>query len=126
METAVVNIDLDSNQVSLISQPVVLAEVSPGHYNLIDGQHRVEKARRAGVGRIKAYKLTVLQHIAFLTSKKAYLCYVEYWNSKAEEIRLLGKADAERCIETPETARLNPDFRIEKDDFMHTSRHGGT
>jgi hypothetical protein len=70
-----------------ISRPVVLVEVSPGHYNLIDGHHRMEKARRSGVGRIRAYKLKVLQHVAFLTSKKAYLCYVEYWNNKVKQLR---------------------------------------
>lgn len=31
-----------------ISRPVVLAEISPGYYNLIDGNHRMEKARRSG------------------------------------------------------------------------------
>ena len=65
-----------------ISRPVLLAEVSPGHYNLIDGHHRVEKARRVGAGGILAYKLNVRQHMDFLTSKKAYLSYIEYWNSK--------------------------------------------
>ncbi len=65
-----------------ISRPVVLAEISPGHYNLIDGHHRMKKARRVGATRMWAYKLTMPQHIAFLTSKKAYLSYVEYWNSK--------------------------------------------
>jgi len=83
-----------------ISRPVVLVEVSPGHYNLIDGHHRMEKARRSGVGRISAYKLTVLQHIAFLTSKKAYLCYVEYWNSKVKQLRPLGKVEQERRTTT--------------------------
>ena len=65
-----------------ISRPVILAEISPGSYNLIDGRHRMEKARRLGIEKIPAYKLHVYQHIAFLTSKKAYLTYVEYWNSK--------------------------------------------
>ena len=65
-----------------ITRPLLIAEISPGHYNLIDGHHRVEKARRLGVGKMQAYQMTVLQHLAFLTSKKAYLLYVEYWNSK--------------------------------------------
>jgi len=67
-----------------ISKPVVLAEIAPGSYNLIDGHHRMEKARRLGVEKIPAYKLHVHQHIAFLTSKKAYLSYVEYWNGKRD------------------------------------------
>lgn len=65
-----------------VSRPVILAEISPGHYNLIDGNHRMEKARRAGITKMKAHKFSARQHIAFLTSKKSYLSYVEYWNSK--------------------------------------------
>ena len=40
-----------------ISEPVILAEISPGRYNLIDGNHRMEKARRLGIKNIQAYKL---------------------------------------------------------------------
>jgi hypothetical protein len=65
-----------------ISQPVIVAEISPGHYNLIDGNHRMEKARRVGLKSILANRLNVEQHINFLTSKKAYIAYIEYWNSK--------------------------------------------
>lgn len=67
-----------------ISQPAVLAEISPGRYNLIDGNHRVEKARKMGISHIRAYKLNVKQHITFLTERKAYLSYIEYWNEKLE------------------------------------------
>ena len=70
---------LDSIDISI---PVILAEISPGRYNLIDGNHRMEKARRMGIKTLVAYKLRVDQHIQFLTSKKAYLAYIEYWNSK--------------------------------------------
>ena len=66
----------------VISRPVILAEISPGQYNLIDGNHRMEKARRLGVMSILAYRVHVEQHIRFLTSKRAYLTYIEYWNSK--------------------------------------------
>ncbi len=65
-----------------ISKPVILAEIAPSRYNLIDGQHRVEKAHRLGIETIQAYKLNVHQHIRFLTSKKSYKIYVEYWNNK--------------------------------------------
>jgi hypothetical protein len=67
-----------------ISQPAILAEISPGIYNLIDGNHRMEKARRMGIKSLPAYKLNVDQHILFLTSTKAYVTYVEYWNSKVK------------------------------------------
>jgi len=64
------------------SQPVILGEISPGRYNLIDGNHRMEKARIMGLTCIKAFKVNVDQHIKFLTDKDAYFKYVEYWNSK--------------------------------------------
>jgi len=72
-----------------ISRPLVLVEISPENYNLIDGHHRVEKIRRLGTCKMLSYKLTVLQHIAFLTSKNAYLSYIQYWNSKVKQNRQL-------------------------------------
>lgn len=68
------------------SRPVILAEIAPGHYNLIDGNHRMEKARRMGLASIFAYKLNVKQHMRFLTEKEAYLAYVEYWNEKLKSL----------------------------------------
>lgn len=68
-----------------VSNPVILAEISPGRYNLIDGNHRMEKARRAGIENLKAYKLDMEQHMMFLTNKKSYAVYVEYWNEKLKE-----------------------------------------
>jgi hypothetical protein len=66
-------------------RPVILAEIAPGRYNLIDGHHRVAKARRAGVPRIPAYRIRCPEHIAFLTSTRAYEAYVEYPNSKVDD-----------------------------------------
>lgn len=63
-----------------ISKPVIFAEIAPQRYNLIDGHHRMEKARRTGISRVQAYRLNVEQHIHFLTSN--YEEYIEYWNSK--------------------------------------------
>ena len=65
-----------------VSKPVILVEISPDRYNLIDGNHRMEKARSIGMKKIQAYKLNVEQHIRFLTSKMSYLSYIEYWNGK--------------------------------------------
>jgi len=67
-----------------VSRPVILAEIAPGHYNLIDGNHRMEKARTMRTKSIFAYKLNVKQHLQFLTEKKAYLAYIEYWNRKVK------------------------------------------
>jgi len=69
-----------------VSMPVILAEIAFGRYNLIDGNHRMEKARKLGIEWLQAYKLNVTQHMNFLTSRKAYKAYIEYWNSKLEEL----------------------------------------
>jgi len=66
----------------IIAESVILAEIAPGRYNLIDGNHRMDKARRLGIERVQAYRLRVDHHIRFLTSVQAYKAYVEYWNSK--------------------------------------------
>jgi hypothetical protein len=65
-----------------IGDPIILAEISPGRYSLIDGNHHMEKARRLGLENMQAYKIKVEQHIRFLTSMRAYNAYIEYWNSK--------------------------------------------
>jgi len=68
-----------------ITVPVVVAEIALGRYNLIDGHHRLEKARRSGMSSVPTYRLGVEQHIRFLTSKKAYVTYIGYWNDKIKE-----------------------------------------
>lgn len=68
-----------------VSKPILLAEISPGRFNVIDGNHRMEKARRSGMETISAYKVIPEVHLKFLTTEKGYLAYVEYWNSKLKE-----------------------------------------
>lgn len=68
-----------------LARPVVLAEIAPGRFNLIDGHHRLEKARRQGVETLWAYRLSAVQHVRFLTSTRAYLTFVGYWNGKVAE-----------------------------------------
>ena len=65
-----------------ISRPVIIAEIAPNRYNLIDGNHRVEKAKRGGIKILPCYRLTVEKHLPFLIDGQAYCAYVEYWNSK--------------------------------------------
>lgn len=74
-----------------LARPVLLAEISPGSFNLIDGHHRLEKARRRGVETLQAFRLSAAQHVRFLTSTSAYLAFVSYWNGKVREA---GEADA--------------------------------
>ena len=70
---------------AIIEKPIVLAEISPNRFNVIDGNHRLEKAHREGMERIPAYRVRVDQHMTFLTSAKAYETYAEYWNSKIKD-----------------------------------------
>jgi hypothetical protein len=66
--------------------PIALAEISPGRFNVIDGNHRLEKARLQELEKIPAYTVRAENHIAFLTSEKAYQSFVKYWNSKIDEM----------------------------------------
>lgn len=63
-------------------RPIILAEISPGLFSLIDGHHRVAKARREGVATLPAHRVACPHHVRFLTSIRAYERYVEYWNEK--------------------------------------------
>jgi hypothetical protein len=78
-----------------LSSPIILAEISPGMFNVIDGHHRLEKSYLHGMNKILAYKVLALQHIMFLTSTVAYEAYVEYWNEKVK-IR-------KKCVELQES-----------------------
>lgn len=69
-----------------VTKPVIIAEISPGRYNVIDGNHRMEKARRLGLKKMPAYMVTPEQHVQFLTTEKGYLAYVEYWNDKLKSL----------------------------------------
>lgn len=77
-----------------LSRPVILAEIAPGQYNLIDGHHRAARARREGIQSIPAYRVPCPEHVAFLTSSRAYVTYIEYWNSKIDD--LLGSRRSRR------------------------------
>ncbi|HAZ13197.1 MAG: hypothetical protein A2X86_16050 [Bdellovibrionales bacterium GWA2_49_15] len=73
-------------QTANLSAPI-LAEISPGNFNVIDGNHRLERAHRDGVDKIPAFRVNVEQHLAFLTSEKAYKTYIEYWNGKVDTLK---------------------------------------
>lgn len=69
-----------------VTKPIIVAEISPGRYNVIDGNHRMEQARRIGIETLPAYKISPDQHLQFLTTEQGYLAYIEYWNSKLKEL----------------------------------------
>jgi hypothetical protein len=70
-----------------LSRPVLFAEIAPSRFNLIDGNHRMARARRDGVPSVPAYRIRCPHHVAFLTSTMGYQKYVEYWNGKIKEMQ---------------------------------------
>jgi hypothetical protein len=69
-----------------LSRPILLAEIAPGRFNVIDGNHRLARARRESVQTIPARRVRCPDHVPFLISDWAYEKYVEYWNSKLEDL----------------------------------------
>jgi hypothetical protein len=76
----------DTIRTADLSRPILMAEIAPGLYNLIDGQHRVAKARRDSVPTVPVRRVACPAHVPFLTSAMAYEKYVEYWNSKLKDM----------------------------------------
>jgi hypothetical protein len=76
------SLDEETIRTAELLRPILLAEISPGRFNLIDGHHRVAKARREGVRTLPARRVACPFHVQFLTSTRAYERYVEYWNEK--------------------------------------------
>jgi len=64
------------------SQPVILAEISPGCYNLIDGHHRIMRAHQNNIPFVPAWKLTMEQLINYFIDLQGYQAFVAYWNGK--------------------------------------------
>ena len=83
------NINEDTVKNANLTSPIILAEISSSRFNVIDGNHRLEKAFREGHQTIPAYRVMAEQHIAFLTTKMGYQSYVGYWNEKVKESQLL-------------------------------------
>jgi hypothetical protein len=65
-----------------LSRPILLAEIAPALYNVIDGHHRLAKACQQHARTIAAHRIRCPDHIPILTSAQAYAAYVECWNSK--------------------------------------------
>jgi hypothetical protein len=80
------NLDEQAVLAADLSRPILLAEIAPDRYNLIDGHHRVARARSGGAHCLPARRLRCPEHIAFLTSTRAYQAYIAYWNDKVDAI----------------------------------------
>jgi hypothetical protein len=80
------SLDQDAILAANLARPIIFAEISPDNYNLIDGHHRVARARREGVQILPAWRVRCPQHMGFPTSAMAYEKYVEYWNGKVKDL----------------------------------------
>lgn len=92
-EYSALNTNLDDEYIATevvdVERPVILAEIAPDRYNLIDGHHRLEKARKLGMEFVPAFKIAPEQHMAFLTTSTGYNAYIDYWNQKVKNLRRL-------------------------------------
>lgn len=68
-----------------ISKPIIVAEIRPGRYEIIDGHHRFQKAHNEMKGHIRMLKLRGEQLLPYFIEKESYLCYINYWNDKLKE-----------------------------------------
>jgi hypothetical protein len=82
-----------------LTRPIVIEEIAPDYrdfvpdipehywtsrgYVCVDGQHRLEKARRLGVKTLPAVVIRMEQHIPFLY--RGYDQYADYWNRKLKD-----------------------------------------
>lgn len=63
-------------------QPIIQAEIRIGQFEIIDGNHRIEKAYRDGKKSINSYKIYGEELVPYFYTQEGYECFVTYWNSK--------------------------------------------
>ncbi len=68
-----------------VENPIILGEIAPNRFNVIDGNHRLERAHRDGLETIPAYRISPKDHMQFLTDERSYEIYVSYWNEKLKD-----------------------------------------
>lgn len=78
---------LDENHLKIanIKKPIIQAEIRIGKFEIIDGNHRFEKAFRDGKKTINSYKICGEELVPYFYDKQGYECFVKYWNSKLED-----------------------------------------
>ena len=65
-----------------LDRPIILAEIAPEMFSVIDGNHRIAQAQKQGVERLPAYSVKPEVHTRFLITQRGYEAYVNYWNEK--------------------------------------------
>ncbi len=63
-----------------ITKPVIQAEIRPGVFEIIDGNHRMAKARRQGIDSIESYKIFGHELLPFFLERKHYERFIDIWN----------------------------------------------
>lgn len=79
---------LDENHLKIAktSKPIIQAEIKIGKFEIIDGNHRFEKAWREGKKTINSYKIYGEELIPYFYDQKGYEYFVKHWNSKLEDV----------------------------------------
>jgi len=87
-KTQVASIVINEEHIKTVTLevPVIQAEISPGRFNIIDGNHRLERAYRDNVKTIKSYKVKAEQLIPYFIDVKGYQAFVAYWNDKLTDL----------------------------------------
>ena len=87
-KTHCTNNSLNEEHLKMVNtkKPIIQAEISIGRFEIIDGNHRFEKALRDGKKTINSYKIYVEELIPYFYDQKGYECFVKYWNSKLDEL----------------------------------------
>lgn len=67
-----------------LNTPVIQAELRINKYEIIDGNHRMQKAFDDGRTYIMSYQIKGEQLASYLMSKEQYESYIRYWNEKVE------------------------------------------
>lgn len=87
-KTQVASIVINEEHLKMVTLevPVIQAEISPGRFNIIDGNHRLERAYRDNVQTIKSFKLKAEQLIPYFRDVEGYQAFVAYWNDKLTDL----------------------------------------
>lgn len=73
-------------QAADLERPLIFVELAPDSFNLIDGHHRLAKARLEGITELPAWMVGAHEAVSYLGSEREYNRFVEYWNSKIENL----------------------------------------
>ena len=68
-----------------LNKPLILVEIAPDRYEVMDGFYCIAKALQQGMDYLPAYYLTSEQAAAYLDSEENYARYLDYWNRKVED-----------------------------------------